>query len=123
MEAQMNSAFASQPTAFAAVQLSSAGRCISEHDPDWGGATITAETAEKGAHYVSTEEVLFPRSMDVAWVHVPKMKAGDRGLWLLHSGDLRGEAVPGHAIVHLLDFQPASQIKCVRSFLKGVDRQ
>ncbi len=106
---------ASEPTAFAGAQ----SRPISEHDPDWGTSTITVDTVEKGAHSAPTKDILFPRSMDIAWYRSPKVKAGDRGVWILHNRDPRGKAVPALAVVHRLDFQPATELENVRALLKN----
>jgi hypothetical protein len=106
---------ASAPTAFAPGQP----HPISEHDPDWGTATIAVDTVEKGSHSAPTKDILFPRSTDIAWYRSPKVKAGDRGVWILHSRDPRGKAVPGLAVVHPLDFQPATEIENVRALLRN----
>jgi hypothetical protein len=63
--------------------------------------------------------VLFARSMDIAWYGAPKVKAGDRGVWLLHRRDTRGKPVPDLAIVHPLDFQPAPELENVRALLRN----
>jgi hypothetical protein len=91
---------------------------VSEHDPDWGASTILIETVEKGSHSEPTQEILFARSMDIAWYRSPKVKAGDRGVWLLHRRDLRGKSVPDLAVVHPLDFQPATELENIRSLLR-----
>ena len=109
------SGVASEPAAFAPDQP----HPISEHDPDWGTATITVDTVEKGAQSGPTQNILFPRSTDIAWYRVPKVKAGDRGVWLLHNRDTRGKSVPALAVVHPLDFQPATELEQVRTLLRG----
>lgn len=60
----------------------------SEHDPDWWRATIQIEHAEKG-DVGDQVQVIFPNSADAHWAHLPKPRAGQEGLWLLHptSGD------------------------------------
>jgi hypothetical protein len=94
-------------------------RRVSEHDPDWWVSTINVETAEKGAHPGPTKDIVFSNSTDIAWYNSPKVKAGDRGIWLLHNRDHRGKAVPGPAVVHPLDFQPMGELEHVRSLIKG----
>jgi hypothetical protein len=91
---------------------------VSEHDPDWGTSTISVETVEKGSLSEPTRDVLFARSMDIAWYRAPKIKAGDRGVWLLHRRDSRGKPVPDLAVVHPLDFQPATELENVRTLLR-----
>jgi hypothetical protein len=97
-------------------------RRISEHDPDWWVSTINVETVEKGVHTAPTKDILFPHSMDIAWHRAPKVKEGDRGVWLLHNRDRFGKAVPAHAIVHPLDFRPMAEVENVRALLKGGPR-
>jgi hypothetical protein len=93
-------------------------RRVSEHDPDWWVSTINIETVEKGDQKEKTADVLFPNSMDIAWHRAPKIKEGDRGVWLLHNRDVYGKAAPGRAISHPLDFRPIEDIEHVRSLLK-----
>lgn len=95
-----------------------APRWVSEHDPDWHVSTITIEKVEKGVHSEKTVDVFFPNSMDIAWHRSPKVKAGDRGVWLLHNRDVHGRAVPGRAVTHPLDFRPAAEADLVRSLLQ-----
>lgn len=104
---------ASAPTAYTTGQP----HPISEHDPDWGTSTVTVDSVEKGSHSDPTKNVLFPRSMDIAWYRSPKVKAGDRGVWILHNRDHHGKAVPALAVVHPLDFQPAAALENVRALL------
>jgi hypothetical protein len=91
---------------------------VSEHDPDWARSTIRVETVEKGSYSEPTKDILFARSMDIAWYRSPKVKEGDRGVWLLHRRDSRGKSVPDLAVVHPLDFQPATELENIRSLLR-----
>lgn len=93
-------------------------RKISEHDPDWFVSTINIETVEKGDQTQKTADVYFPNSMDIAWHKAPKIKEGDRGVWMLHNRDVYGKAVPGRAVTHSLDFRPIEDLEHVRSLLK-----
>jgi hypothetical protein len=95
-----------------------AGRRVSEHDPQWWQSVITIGSVEKGSHVGGTKSILFPHSTDIAWYSSPKVKEGDRGVWLLHLRDLRGRATPSHALIHPLDFQPFDQVEHVRSLMK-----
>jgi hypothetical protein len=90
---------------------------VSEHDPDWWVSTINVETAEKGPHPGPTKDIVYANSRDIAWYNSPKVKVGDRGIWLLHNRDHRGKAVPGPAVIHPLDFQPIDQLDHVRSLI------
>jgi len=93
-------------------------RRISEHDADWWVVTITVDSVEKGVNHEKTKDVLFANSTDVVWARAPKVKEGDRGVWLLHTKDAYGRPVPGHAITHPLDFRPADDVARVRSLMK-----
>jgi hypothetical protein len=91
---------------------------LSEHDPDWWSTTITVDSVEKGDASGNTTEIVFANSHDIAWYRAPKVKAGDRGVWLLHNRDHRGKAVPALAITHPLDFHPESEAPRLRALLK-----
>ena len=100
-------------------------RVGTEHDPEWWECVIEVETIEKGpaksekikagkAHIT----IFFAHSADVAWYKSPKPKVGDRGVFILHEGEVRSRQTPGLAILHPLDFQPISQVEHVRALLK-----
>jgi len=55
---------------------------VSEHDPMWAEATLTADCALRGAT-PSRANVAFATSDDVAWVNSPKLTVGDQGVFLL----------------------------------------
>jgi len=90
---------------------------ISEHDPEWRRATVDIEGVEKGGHDASSVQVTFASSRDVAWYEAPKLREGDRGVFLLH----RSEAVSAvgaaardltandFVVLDPLDFQPVNQ--------------
>ena len=107
------------PTATGVAPSAAAFRPISEHDPMWWQATVNVDSVEKGMHTGATKTILFPSSMDIAWYQAPKVKEGDRGVWLLHNRDVRGRSVPAHAIVHPLDFQPMEAQERVRTLLRS----
>jgi hypothetical protein len=110
---------ATTPRRYSAPQATAAPvRRVSEHDPDWWISTINVESVEKGAHTAKTADVLFANSMDIAWYHSPKIKEGDHGVFLFHSKDLRGRAVPARAATHPLDFRPMAETSRVRNLLK-----
>lgn len=67
------------------VHLEKAGSpALREHDPDWWLATLAVDHRVKGP-VAGTVQFAFPNSTDVRWAYVPKPKAGDAGLWLLHA--------------------------------------
>jgi hypothetical protein len=90
-----------------------------EHGPDWQRATIEIESVEKGHLTAKTIDVLFANSTDIAWYRSPKLKKGDRGVWLLHNRDPFGKATPGLAVVHAADKQPITDLEKVRGLLKN----
>lgn len=91
---------------------------ISEHDPDWWSTTITIDSVEKGTHPAKSTQIVYPNSRDIAWYRAPKVRAGDRGVWLLHNRDHRGKPVPALAVTHPLDFQPTTEAPRVLGLLK-----
>jgi hypothetical protein len=109
---------ASAPAQYIETTSSLVGRYVSEHDPQWWQSVITIDSVEKGSHVGGTKSILFPHSTDIAWYSSPKVKEGDRGVWLLHLRDLRGRATPYHALIHPLDFQPLDQVERIRSLMK-----
>jgi hypothetical protein len=92
---------------------------ISHHNPEWQEATIEVESVEKGKVANKTIHVLFANSHDIAWHNSPKLKKGDRGVFLLHSRDPFGNAVPGLAVVQPADKQPEEEAGKIRSLLKN----
>jgi len=112
---------ASAPKPYGAAAEPGATRA-SEHDAKWWVSTITVETVEKGVHSGPTKDILFPSSTDIAWYRSPKVKAGDRGVWILHKRNQFGKPVPDHAVVHPMDFQPIEQAERVRILLRGGQR-
>jgi hypothetical protein len=92
---------------------------ISEHDPDWWSTTIAVDAVEKGDHSEKSVRIVYPNSRDIAWYRAPKIKAGDRGVFLLHNRDHHGKAVPALAVTHPLDFHPTADAPRVLSLLKG----
>jgi hypothetical protein len=93
-------------------------RRVSEHAPDWWVATVTVDSVEKGIHHEKTMDVMFANSTDIAWARAPKIKGGERGVWLLHTQDRYGRPVSGHAITDPLDFRPAEDVARVRALVK-----
>jgi hypothetical protein len=117
---------ASAPRRYVAPEAAAPGapglRRRSEHDPDWWVSTVNVDTVEKGVHTGPTKEIMFPNSMDIAWFNAPKVKEGDRGVWLLQKRDQFGRGVPDHAVIHPLDFQPAEQTERIRALMRTGQR-
>jgi hypothetical protein len=85
-----------------------------EHSPNWWKATLQVENVERGDVQPGPLDVLYPNSLDVRWARVPKPKASQEGMWLLHAtdGELR-EAAP-FQILHPEDYQPVQQLDLIR---------
>ena len=120
------------------VETSTTGlteRAGSEHDPEWWECIIQVETVEKG----STDGILrskakpakgkadadritayFAHSQDIAWYRSPKFEAGDRGVFLLHEGEIRGRKTPGLSVLHALDFRPQSELEQIRNLIARI---
>lgn len=85
-----------------------------EHHPDWWRATMEVQHVERGDVGAGTVQVLYPNSVDVRWAMVPKPKASEEGLWILHAttGALR-ETAP-FQILDPDDYQPVQQLQTIR---------
>jgi hypothetical protein len=102
-------------------------RVGSEHDPEWWECVIEVEAIEKGSTKHEKNKTgklhitaFFAHSTDVAWYKSPKAQVGDAGIFILHEGVVRSRQTPGPAMVHPLDFQPASEAERVRTLLKRI---
>jgi hypothetical protein len=91
-----------------------AGPPLREHDPDWWVATLEVGHVQRGDVAAGDLHVLFPNSIDVRWQDVPKPKAGQDGLWILHAteGDLR--ALAPFRILHPEDLQEPQLLEELR---------
>jgi hypothetical protein len=90
----------------------------SEHDPEWWQAEIGVASVMKGRATGKTVTVFFPNSLDERWLLVPKLKEGQRAIFLLQP--YRGNDLPAGALVilHPLDVQPEPQIDRIRRLLR-----
>jgi hypothetical protein len=86
-----------------------------EHDPDWWRATLRVFHVERGDVPGDRVEVLYANSLDVMWRAVPKPKASQGGMWLLHAthGELSGLAP--FQLMHPEDLQPTQRLELLRS--------
>jgi hypothetical protein len=91
-----------------------AGPALREHDPDWWVATLEVGHVQRGDAGEGDLDVLYPNSIDVRWRDVPKPKAGQDGLWILHAteGDLHAHAP--FRILHPEDLQEPQQLEPLR---------
>lgn len=90
----------------------------SEHDAEWWQAEIGVASVLKGRTTGKTVTVFFPSSLDERWLLVPKLKEGQRAIFLLQP--YQGKDLPAGALVilHPLDVQPESQIDRIRRLLR-----
>jgi hypothetical protein len=85
---------------------------LSEHDKDVWKATIEVTQAAKGRIRPGTEiEALYANSLDVQWHQVPKPKAGQEALFLLHAPDRADRSLGKYELMHPEDLQPCSTSK------------
>lgn len=87
---------------------------ISEHDPQWQEATVEVGTVLQGDPSLTRISVLFPGTLDVAWVGVPKFKVGQEGIWIL----VRDRKLEAYTALDPLDFQAKNQLDQVRDLIK-----
>jgi hypothetical protein len=91
------------------------GPPLSEHARDLWRATLHVVHAHKGNLADDSEvRVLYSNSLDVAHRDVPKPKASQNGLWLLHatSGD-EAQLAP-YELLHAADLQPVQDLETLR---------
>jgi hypothetical protein len=89
---------------------------VSEHDPDWWVATLVVHHLERGDAEPGEVRVLYANSLDVRWRDVPKPKASESGLWLLHRSDGNLAKVAPFAILHAEDRQPVQSLDAMRAY-------
>ncbi|HEX8068353.1 MAG TPA: hypothetical protein VF546_00275 [Pyrinomonadaceae bacterium] len=128
----------SEPAGFglaAAAEGATLSKPISEHDPLIQEAEIEVDAVHKGEHSGKTAKVRFPNSRDVKWYKAPKFRAGQEGVFMLHTGE--SEKAPDKAAaglmaaagvapeigddtytaLHPADFQPAEQAGMVLNII------
>ena len=92
----------------------------SEHDPDWGIASVTVASVIKGPQRRRIE-VLFADSIDIAWYKSPKLHEGASGIFILRprSEDEAPAGVPRtvYQATDPLDFLPSERLPEVQRAL------
>ncbi|MEW8028750.1 MAG: hypothetical protein AB2806_13565 [Candidatus Thiodiazotropha sp.] len=64
---------------------------VSEHEPQWMRATIQVEEVLRGSIKEQQLVLIYPGTMDIAWVGVPRPAEGQRAVWVLTADpDLKG---------------------------------
>jgi hypothetical protein len=91
---------------------------VSEHMATWMIATISVSSVIKGkGEPKSSIEVFFPENTDFRWRDWPKLKRGQRGVFLLH-GATRGPLPLGAlTLPDPLDVQPAGSARSIRELV------
>jgi len=76
----------------AKLQLLANGRDLySEHSPKWMEAIVRVQSVLKGNPAEKRVMVVFPSTDDRMWAESPKFRAGQSGIFLLHSSDQLAE--------------------------------
>ena len=84
---------------------------LSEHDKDVWKATIEVSQSAKGRIRPGSEvEALYANSLDVQWHQVPKPKAGQEALFLLHAPDKENRSLGKYQLLDPEDLRPAQQL-------------
>ena len=87
---------------------------LSEHDKDVWRATIEVSQAAKGRIRRGSDiEVLYANSLDVQWHQVPKPKAGQEALFLLHAPVGTDRKLGKYELQHPEDLQPAQNLEAL----------
>jgi len=138
VEGEVSSVHLPQTESLLAAKAVNSAKPVSEHDPKWREAVINVGVVHKGDPGTKQVVVRFPSSTDVQWHRAPKFHTGDRGVWLLQSGQgapaagaapegaaghaMAATAIPGAAVYTALspmDFQPANKLAAVASVIRG----
>jgi hypothetical protein len=85
----------------------------SEHDPLWWRATIDVRRVVHGPVESGRLAVLYPNSIDVEWRRVPKPKASQGGVWLLHATDGELAGLAPYRLLHEEDRQPVDALPAI----------
>ncbi len=91
---------------------------VSHHDPNWQEAVIQIESVEVGTLNEKTLAILFPASEDVKWYHVPKLKVGMEGVFLLHRRQVPELKQERLVILDRMDFHPRERVAAIRNALQ-----
>ncbi|GGQ65414.1 hypothetical protein [Streptomyces asoensis] len=88
---------------------------FSEHAPDWWRARLDVSHVEQGRPAPGPLMVLYPNSRDFQWHDVPKPRASQEGMWLLHSTEgTLAESAP-FQILHPDDYQPVQKLETLQA--------
>ena len=103
-------------------------RAISEHDPVWWLAEVRVETVLKGPPQRGLVLVAYPTSDEVMWLHSPKFRPDQTGIWILSrpQGIDRTFAKMGQPVYTAIDsrdFQDASEMARIQRLMKTTPNQ
>ena len=112
--------------ALAPATAGASPRRITEHEPDWQEAIVHVESALKGTTNGQNLVVRFPGSNDVAWRNYPKLRVGDRSVFLLDKDQISGNPkatlnnreVDAHTVADLKSVLPVSSMRRIRALSK-----
>jgi hypothetical protein len=101
-------------------------RSNSEHDPEWWTADIEIENILKGKPAATASNrvtVFYANSKDVLWFRSPKLKEGDRGIWIVveykPGGFLPETHAPILAVLSPLDSYPLADLDRMGRLVKA----
>lgn len=83
----------------------------SEHDPMWWRALIEVRQVIRGPVEQGQLGVLYPNSIDIQWRRVPKPKASQDGVWILHATDGERAALGPYQLLHEEDRQQIDALR------------
>ncbi|NGO55486.1 hypothetical protein [Allomesorhizobium camelthorni] len=86
---------------------------VTEHDPQWQRATLEISTVLSGDLRDRPVTLLFPGTLDVAWVDAPRPSAQQEAVWLLTFN----RDVDGYTALDPLDVQPVEQADRIRRLI------
>ncbi len=79
----------------------------SEHDPDWHVAKVRIATPLRGGEAGQVVTVVFPASEDITWFNVPKLKAGQDAVFVVHTRNKQEEPLyRASGLAKFLEKQP-----------------
>jgi hypothetical protein len=81
-----------------------------EHDPHWWVATLDVDLVARGDADEGELAVLYANSLDRRWRDWPKPKAGQSGMWILHTTEGDAEQWARFQLMHPEDLQPSVTI-------------
>ena len=90
---------------------------VTEHDPQWKRATLEISSVLSGDLRDRTVTLIFPGTLDVAWVDAPRPNSQQEAVWLLTVN----RDLDGYTALDPLDVQPVEQADRIRGLI--VDRQ